>query len=99
MWSGERTEVDVLSLLWLGISNPKGSSFPEHQLAEERKETLGGVSRRRPEIASSISYLNGLKKGKGFVTSPKRLRPDTHRFSLNGKRILITLTHLAAPRL
>jgi hypothetical protein len=63
LWSGERTEVDVLSLLWLGISSPKGFPFPDHQLSEKRKETLGGISRRRPEIASSISYWNGLKNG------------------------------------
>jgi hypothetical protein len=53
---GKRSEVDVLPLLRLGISNPHGSSSSAHQLSEKGgrirredflwvRETISGLTR------------------------------------------------------
>jgi hypothetical protein len=61
---GKRSEVDVLSLLWLGISNAHGSSSSAHQLAEKGEESPEKIfsgagnnlrlnpAKQRPEAAS-----------------------------------------------
>jgi hypothetical protein len=57
LWSGKRSEVDVLPLLRLGISNPYGPSSSAYQRSEKggknRKEISPGILEIVPSAAQS----------------------------------------------